>query len=380
LTLSPLADCARPIHSIALEAPCADLLAVALHSDDRSAAEWLAEFLHPWFVRSSAAGEIHVTVSSDATAYAELRAQYPVDATRRVCFALDQFVVSLPAWSAEQGIIAADLKRSCFLVAAPRRIALYGDPTTRRWRFTLQLVFQEIAATRSRRSAIDLHAAAIGANGRAVAIIGAKRAGKTTLSFHLLRSGRCRWVSNDRAFVARDGMAGWTVRGMPTAVKIQPPALRDFPELARGLRNVDRPYLHAVDEIRAAGSRQELDASTEFALSPPQLARQLNVEPLASAPLAALVFPQIRPAAPGFAVERLEAADVREAICANLYGKPSGRQVPTLFEEIDGGASASPQDLAEALSGDVPGYRVVLGLDAYTAPDFATRLLAAVLP
>ncbi len=380
LSLSPLADPARPIHSIAFEAPFAEPLTVALQSDDRSAAEWLAEFLHPWFVRTAGAGEIQVSVSSDATAYAELRARYPLDAVRRVCFALDQFVVSLPAWSTEEGIAAADLKRSCFLVAAPRRIALYGDPTTRRWRFTLQLVFHEIAATRARRSALDLHAAAVGADGRAVAIIGAKRAGKTTLAFHLLRSGRCHWISNDRAFVARGGEARWTIRGMPTAVKIQPPALRDFPELARGLRNVERPYLHAVDEVRAAGSGEELDGSAEFALSPPQLARQLNVEPLASAPLAAIVFPQIRPEAPGFVVERLEAADVREAICANLYGKPSGRQAPTLFEELDGGTTASPQDLAEALSRAVPGYRVVLGLDAYATADFAGRLLAAVLP
>jgi CubicO group peptidase (beta-lactamase class C family) len=59
---------------------------------------------------------------------------------------------------------------------------------------------------------------------------------------------------------------------MPTAVKIQPPMLRDFPELARGLRNVERPYLHAVDEVVGAGPGEELDGSTEFALSPPQAA------------------------------------------------------------------------------------------------------------
>jgi hypothetical protein len=365
---------------MALEARLAGPLTVALRSDDRAAAEWLIEFLHPWFVPTAEAGEIQVSVSSAEDAYAELAVRRPLDAAPRACFALDQQVVSLPAWSTEEGVAVADLRRSCFLVLAPRQIALFGDPTTRRWRFTLQLVFHEIAATRARRTDLDLHAAAIEAGGRAVVIVGPKRAGKTTLSFHLLRSERCRWIANDRAFVGNAGRAAFTIRGMPTAVKIQPPMLHEFPELRRGLRNVERPYLHAVNEVAGASLDEEIDGSTEFALSPAQLVRQLNVKPLASAPLAAIVFPQIRPATAAFAVERLDTAEVSAGIWANLYGKPSGRHEPTLFEELDGGTSASRRSLADALSEIVPGYRVVLGRDAYAAPDFAARLLKTVLP
>jgi hypothetical protein len=354
-------------------------IAIALDSDDRAAAEWLVEFLDPWFRRGVEDGEVHVTVSSSADAYAELADRRPPDAAPRACFALDQQVVSLPAWPVRDGVALADLKRSCFLVLTPSRIGIFGDPTTRRWRFTLQLVFHEIAATRARRTGLDLHAAAVEAGGRAIVMLGPKRAGKTTLSFHLLRSGSCRWIANDRAFAVNDGTP-LTIRGMPTAVRIQPSMLRDFPELRRGLRDVERPYLHAVDEISGAIGAEQLDGSAEFALSPAQVAQQLNVEPLASAPLGAIVFPEIRPDTAGSAVERLEPTEVSAGICANLYGKPSGRQEPTLFEELDGGRGIPPRHLADALSEAAPGYRVILGRDAYAAPDFAARLLETLLP
>jgi hypothetical protein len=355
---------------VEFEARLAGPPTVALRSDDRATAEWLIEFLHPWFVPSARAGEIHVSVSTTEDAYAELSDRHPLEVAPRACFAFDQQVVSLPAWPTGEGVAVADLRHSCFLVVARRRIALFGDPTTRRWRFTLQLVFQEIAAARARRTELDLHAAAIEIGGRAVVIVGPKRAGKTTLSFQLLRSERCRWIANDRAFVGKGGTAEFTIRGMPM-VKIQPPMLRDFPELRRGLRNVERPYLHAVDEVAGASPDEEVDGSAEFALSPPQLARQLSVKSLASAPLAAIVFPQIRPERLGFAVERLETAEVSKGIWENLYGKPSGRHEPTLFEELDGGMSAARRSSADALSKIVPGYRVTLGPNAYAVPDFA---------
>ena len=352
---------------------------VALDSDDRAAAEWLIEFLDPWFGPTAQPCDFQVTISSSRGAYAKIASRCPPDAIPRACFALDQRVVSLPVWSTEDGIAALDLTRSCSLVVTPSRIHVFGDPATPRWRFTLQLVFQEIAATRARRTDLDVHAAAIEVGGRAILIVGPNRAGKTTLSFHLLRSGRGRWIANDRAFAGSAG-AAFTIRGMPTAVRVHPSMLDDFPELRRGLRNVERPYLHGVAEIIAATRGEELDGSAEFALSPAQLARQLKVKPLASAPLGAIVFPEIRPDGRGFAVERLEPAEVSARIWANLYGQPSGRHEPTLFEELDGGKSALPRSLADALSEAAPGYQLVLGRDAYAVPDFAVRLLETVLP
>src|SRR5262249_30843799 len=158
-------------------------------------------------------------------------------------------------------------------------------------------------------------------------IVGPKRAGKTTLSFHLLRSGRCRWIANDRLFVAPSS-AGFTARGMPTPVKILEPTLRQFPELGRGLRSVERPYLHALDEI-AVPAREERAPSDEFALSPAQLAHLLRVEPLASASLASILFPEIRTNLEGWEIQRLAPPEASERLWANLYGKPWARSEST---------------------------------------------------
>ena len=151
-----------------------------------------------------------------------------------------------------------------------------------------------------------------------------------------------------------------------------------FPSCGEDCGNVERPYLHSVAETIGATRGEEPDGSAEFALSPAQLARQLKVKPLASAPLGAIILPQIRPEGRGFAAERLEPAEVSAQIWANLYGQPSGRHEPTLFEEVDGGKSALPRSLADALSAAAPGYRLILGRDAYSAPDFAVRLLDTV--
>jgi hypothetical protein len=228
-----------------------------------------------------------------------------------------------------------------------------------------------------RRTELDLHAAAVEADGKAIVIIGPKRAGKTTLSFHLMRSGRCRWIANDRTFAGPSG-AVFAAHGMPTAVKIQPPTLAYFPELRRGLRDLERPYLHSVAELAGANNGEEIDGSTEFALSPAQLMCQLKVTALPSAPVGAIVFPEIGHDVERWAVEPLAPPEVSSGILSNLYGMVSRRQEPTLFEERDGGTSASPNGLAQALSETVPGFRVRLGRDAYAGPSLVARLLEAV--
>ncbi|MEO8605093.1 MAG: hypothetical protein ABI629_21175, partial [bacterium] len=308
--------------------------------------------------------------------YAAIAARRPLDALSRVCFALDQQVVSLPAWREGGAVAIADLERSCFLAVEPFRVEICGDAATRRWRFTLQWVFHELAATRLRRTALDLHAAAVETRGAALLIVGPKGAGKTTLSFHLLRSGRCRWISNDRAFVGRSA-TGFDVRGMPTPVKILAPTLSRFPELRRGLRPLERLYLHVVAESIGDLDDRGGAAQTEFALSPAQVAHQLRVEALDAAPLAAIVFPEIRSDVDRWVIERLDSEEVGAKLGTNLYGRPSGRSEPTLFEEMEGGLHLPQRELAEELSASVPGYRVALGASCYTDPDFTARLLDA---
>lgn len=367
-------------------------VALSLASNDRAALHWLEEYLAPWFSPArDRSADWNVRLWSSREKTDDLARRFPRDAAQRLCFAFDQETLSLRAFCDGERAIVADPERSCFFAAAPFEVDLVGDPDTLRWRFSAVRVVTEIAATRLRRTEIDLHAAAVEAFGRGMLIVGAKGAGKTTLSFHLLRSSRCRSIANDRVFARCSGSAT-EIRGMPTAVKIRPPTLAQFPELCRGLGAVERPYLYSLSELagveRAAGpvgldERSPPEraaahpASAELALSPIQLLRRLEVEPLAVAPLGAIVFPRVCPDRKEWAVEPIDAAEVSEQIWSNLYGNPSGRRLPTLFEELDGGASFPSRDQVDRLARTAPGYRVLLGRDAYGSGELGARLLQA---
>jgi len=366
---------ARELHRTLAYGPAT----IALSSRDTAAADWLLEVLQPWFAPTPSAADWHVRLSSSRDAYADLSARRPLDAAPRACFALDQEVVSFPAWPTSDGLTVSDAERSCFLRITPFEVDLTGDPRTRRWRFTSMWVCQEIAATRLRRTQLDVHAAAVEAAGRAILIVGPKGAGKTTLSLHLLRSGRCRMMANDRTFVGRAGTSV-VVRGMPTAVKVRPPTLAGFPELRRGLPPVERPYLHTLDELASMVTGDGVPESTEFALSPAQVAHQLRVEPLGTAPLGAIVFPHIRTDVAGWDAERLAPKEVSARILANLYGGSSARFGSTIFEDLDGGRSLPSRRLSDELAEAAPGYRLAMGQHAYAEPSFSERLLETLLP
>lgn len=349
-------------------------IAVALDSNDSAAADWLEEFLAPWFTPTPETGEWRVRLLSSRDAYAELSDRRPVDAALRPCFALYQRTLALPAWSAGGRVTVADAERSCFLIASPFEFDVIADPETRRWRFTSMWVCREIASTRLRRTQLEIHAAAVEAAGRAILISGPKGAGKTTLCIHLLRSGHRRLIANDRVF-AGGAATSFAVRGVPTAVRIRPATAAQFPELGRGLPRVARPFLHTREELAQAIGGDDRSESAELGLSLAQLARQLHVELAASAPLGAIVFPEIRTDVEGARVERLAPQDVSARIWANLFGEQPGQRPPTLFEDLDGGPSVPSRGLADALSEVAPGYRVVLGRNAYAEPESAARLL-----
>jgi hypothetical protein len=348
--------------------------AIGLRADDRAASDWLAEFLGPWFAPADGRASWSLTLSTAKDRHEAIAARRPSGAAPRACFALDQQVIALPAWRENDAIAVADAERSCFLVVEPFRIVMLADAATLRWRFTLQWVHHEIVATRLRRTALDLHAAAVEAAGDAILIVGPKGAGKTTLSFHLLRSGLCRWITNDRAF-AEPSATRFEIRGIPTPVKILPPTLREFPELGRGLRPIERPYLHLLDEVVQAAGGESAAAAGDLALSPAQVAHQMRIATLPSAPLRAVLFPDIRDDVEEWTIERLEPAEVATRLWSNLYGQRAERREATIFEEIAGGHSAPQRALADAVSTAAKGYRVVLGRNAYADPDFAARLL-----
>ena len=347
-------------------------VSMEIRSSDATAAEWLVEGLTPCFALAPRGADWRVCLSSSSESYAAIAAQRPLDAEPRACFALDQEVLAFPAWPIAGGAVVADAERACFLRVTPGRVDLFGDPRTRRWRFTSMWACQEIAATRLRRTELDLHAASVETAGRAVLIVGPKGAGKTTLSLHLLRSGQWRMMANDRTF-AGPVAAAIMARGLPTAVKVRPSTLAEFPELRRGLPSVERPYLHTLDELAKAETGDAASEATDFALSPAQLAHQLGVERCGPAALGAIVFPEVRADRTGWTAERLDPEAIVQLLLGNLYGGSRERRGSTVFEDLDGGRSFPSPAVADAIAGSAPGYRVILGRGTYADPRFGER-------
>ena len=349
---------------------------VSLDADDGAALQWLLESIDPWFTPTARPADWRVIVTSSASAFADLERRRPTAIAPRVCFAFDTEVVSLPTWESGGRTVLHDERRSCFFAVGDRTVDLVADPSSRRWRFTLLWILHEIVATRLRRTHLDLHSAAVATCGRALLIVGPKGAGKTTSSFHLLRSGRYRWIANDRAFVTANGGGGFAVRGMPTSVKIRPPMETEFPELSRGIPRVERPYLYSLDELSRQPGAYEPLGEIELALSPAQVADRLAAGRLGEAPVGAVLFPQVTGEIEGWRTERLAETRIADRLWANLYGgRRSERREPTVFEAVEGAASVS-RAVAESLSQAVPGYHLLLGRNAYVEPAFSAGLRA----
>jgi len=353
-------------------------VSITLRTLDTASADWLREFLHPWFVPSAGSPGLEVMLDLAPTSEALAGSCDPKDSRPRGCFVFDQGVLSLPSWSTPQGICLHDAERRCWLTLSASRIRLRADRRTRRWRMTLLWTFCEFAANALRNTCLDLHAAAVASQAGAVAICGPKGSAKTTLILHLLRSGRCRLIANDRVFVDA-GRKDFACRGLPTAVKIRPETLATCPALPRNLSAVQRPYLYSLKELRSVPPWDAQDAPADFfALSPAQFTGALGACAVPVASLCALLFPQLDSTCPGWALEKLAPDSVRSELWRNPYGQPFAERPSTIFEELGGRAPASSPDWAAAVAASIPGYRLRLGPDAYAQPDFAARLLQAV--
>ncbi|HXQ21862.1 MAG TPA: hypothetical protein VN812_09310 [Candidatus Acidoferrales bacterium] len=349
-------------------------VSVELVSDDAAVIDFVVEYFNPWFRPTQRATEWLIMVTSAASAYVDMQHRLPADAAPLPCFAHDQQVLSMPAWPSGDVVNVCDADRSCFLRIRPGQVDLIADASTRRWRFTLLWILLEIAATRLRQTHVDVHAACVERAGRALLIAGPKNAGKTTLSFHLMRSHGCRSIANDRCFIGGEAPA-LVVAGMPTAVKIRPQTLTEFPELHRGLPPVARPYLYTLAELETASPSEERPDAVDFALTPNQLALRLGADTHGAAPLGAIVFPQVCDDEATWAVEPLPTEDVVAGVYANLYGAASGGRPATFFEELGGGQRRPSRRLVAAIAAAVAGYRVRLGRDAYADGTLGKRLL-----
>jgi hypothetical protein len=337
---------------------------VQVATDEEAAGRWLAEFVTPWFAAGLPGDEgprVHL-VSSDER-FATLAARQARTAVVEVpCFGLDSVLASHPGWMEEDGTtVAVDVKFGCFYGMRARQVEVVARSGDRNARIGLLRAVREILALRMRTSPVlDLHAAAFVWRGRAVLVAGGKNAGKTTLLAHALSSGEVELLANDRVLVTADGQA----RGVPTVVSVREGTVRSFPAVAAGLPG--NAALLTADELASTPEQAER-ADGRMMLTPGQFAGQLGARLVASAPVGAVVFPEVSPDHAGCSLLPITQADAAARLREAKYGRRAGPGGSTWFHSLAGTPwpAEAQEALADRLAANIPGVRCLLGPDAY---------------
>jgi len=343
---------------------------VEVATEDAQAGRWLSEFVAPWLAPGSpdaAVASVRTRFCAESVARLEARRRH-IEGIVVECFHLDNGLVSHPGWIEPDGAtVAYDVTFRCYYRLCGDACEIVALPGQRRARMGLLRAVREAAvAHASGEDWLDLHAAAFVVRGRTVLVVGAKLAGKTTLLAHALASGEAGLLTNDRVIV----VGGAQAHGIPTVISLREPTLRTFPALADGLPA--HAALLAREELPVRRPSEE-PPSFPFRLSPAQFADRLGARPVASAPVGAIVFPEITRETRGLVLAPVASADGARRLRESLYARCSGPRQQTWFERQ---AGVSPSLVAQTARSDelaarVPCHRCLLGPDAYREPAHA---------
>ena len=279
------------------------------------------------------------------------------------CFRLDRKVVCCPGWDEPDGtIVATDREFGCYYQVQSDGVEILSRPQDRPARVGLMRVVREVALARtlSQRQTLDLHAAAFVFRGRAILLAGDKNAGKTTLLAHALTSPQTALMANDRVIVG----GRLEAHGVPTIVSVRADTERSFPALGRGLPR--RAVLLHQEELAAADCTR---AGTEapLVLSLAQFARQMNSRLAPSAPVGAILFPEISPIPSDWSLSSMDPAEAAARLRGNIYGGALVARTGTIFDKLTGALAGidGQHSLADRLAASVPAVRCLLGEWAY---------------
>jgi hypothetical protein len=360
-------------------------LGILVESADASHLAWLREFLTPHFeLRPGGGHDCRVTVIEESERYGAVFALGPAGGTLDA-FALDTRLVSLPRWTpagVETRLLDTAFEVFYEIAEGGRSITVLSAAGNPKIRTALMRAVRELATNRAqRRGGLLLHASAFAVGDRGVLIGGPKLAGKTTLLVHALRVASARYVSNDRVMVLPQ-TAPATARGVPTIVALRSGMLALFPELADRVDRASYHHRQSLGEPAPVSPGAGAPLPTNANMSPAQLCRLLDVQPLAQCEVAALVFPRITHEAGGLSVRRIPEAEAATRLTGALFGVPSSRWCSDVFALA--GDPAPPDlpallDRGRALAARVPAFECRLGESAYESRSTAELLVESVL-
>ncbi|MFJ2867691.1 hypothetical protein [Kitasatospora sp. NPDC087314] len=188
----------------------------------------------------------------------------------------------------------------------------------------------------------------VGDAGRGIAVIGPKRAGKTSTVMAAMLAGAA-FVGNDDLSVSRSG-AGWTGHGWPRSVSVRSDTFTAL--------GVQLPSWSA-HPARTAGPQEQAGEAHPVMLLPSELASLLGssaVRP--SAALTGLVFPRFTPEAGDTALRELTPARTAERLRQERPVQVV-KQADFLLPHFPRPPLADAEEAWRAIAADVPGFELV---------------------
>lgn len=349
---------------------------IGVHAAHPADLEWLLEFMSPAFdVTQGKRADVEVSYVVDNAAFEALHRRCS-DKSGELYdgFVLDDSTLRFPRWAeAAPGgdtRVAFDARRDTFFETGPgfgvRIIANNRDRSRVNW----MRVIREFAMNACmRRGDVFLHAACFTSEDRAIVISGVKNAGKTTtLTWCLELLEAAGFMSDDRVRM-RALASGYEARAMPTIMTFRAPSLALLPKFAVRLRQVQDTQRLSSSELAAGRVQAHINSLSDgrVGLAPQRYAQLLGRESTPSAPVAAIVFPEVVDDSGGLDVCALKPAAAGERLQHALFGVSNLQRRSDLFDYLAAGEEPSPDETrarAQRIVEHVPSYAWRLGSSA----------------
>lgn len=355
---------------------------VEVRADAPDLLHWLDDFFLPGCARSPGrAGDPRVTVVGPDDPEALTADRAVIDEGPQPCFALDQSVVSHPSGRTRDGIRVIDDGQygTRSLLGRDGVTVVRTDPAPRSRAGVMRVVRELVTAQAVADGQVQLHAALLERDGRAVVIAGPKEAGKTTLVARLAGLGVAALAANDRVLLAADDRGGWQAHAVGTIVSIRPGTRELLPALRGAFPDVASPAHLTDTELAAAGTGPAAD-DARVRVSPAQFARAIGARRAGGGRVARIVLLGVDRQLDGYRLRPLATDPAARALRRAEYGSRPDGLPRTVFEDWLGVAPHPAAEAWPALARAVPVSTLAVGprtlLDDACAVTLADLLLA----